>query len=122
MKLGLVLLGAVTVAVGLPGELRAQADDRQADRVRIAVQRQPRMNVGLPTWADPPVRRLGILVLEPPVMPGELIRLRLPVGELVLKVARGVVAKNQRRREVGARREVQTALTAFLAKASRAPD
>ena len=48
--------------------------------------------------------------------PGEMIRLRLPIGELVTNAARAILAANQKRRESSARHEVQKALSAFIAQ------
>lgn len=45
-----------------------------------------------------------------------MVRLRLPIGQLVSKAARGVSAVNQRRREASAERHVQQALSAFIAQ------
>jgi hypothetical protein len=61
----------------------------------------------------PGAAKLGPFTLGTPQLRGEIIRLSLPVGEYVSRVARGLAAANRRRQEATARRRVEADLKAF---------
>ena len=75
--------------------------------------------IGTPTWGEPARRRIGILTLVPPVKRGEIVRVSLPVGDLVTRAARSVSAAQHRRAERKAREEVQRVLLEFEAQPRR---
>ena len=116
MKLAGIALVALMVGLGLPPLLLAQENDRSVQRISTALQRQSQIGSSVPTWTEPPSRKLGIFTLVPPAEAGEMVRLRLPIGEMVSTAAQRVSAANQKRRETSARQEVQKALTAFFAQ------
>ena len=116
MKFAGTALVVLVVGLGLPSLLLAQESDRSVERVSAALQRQSQLGSSVLTWTEPPPKKLGIFTLVSPREPGEMVRLRLPIGELVSKAAQGVSAANQRRRETSARHEVQKALTVFIAQ------
>lgn len=99
-----------------PLELLAQGVDRSVERVSAALQAQSPLRLTAPTWAEPRPKRIGVFTLVPPTNPGEIVRLRLPIGELVSGTVQGIARANQRRRVAAARRDVQGALTAFTTK------
>jgi hypothetical protein len=53
------------------------------------------------------------LTVVQPTLPGEMIRVSIPIGELVTRAFKGVAAANGRRREAAARRRVDAALQRF---------
>ena len=114
-RLGAALV-ALVVGLGLPPLLLAQENGRSVERVSVALQRQSPLGSSAFTWTEPPSRKLGIFTLVPPGGPGEMVRLRLPIGELVSKAAHSISAANQRRRETSARHEVRRVLSAFIAQ------
>lgn len=57
-----------------------------------------------------PPTKLGIFTLVPPTSRGEMVRVSIPIGELVTRAFAGVAAANQRRQEAAARRRVEEAL------------
>ena len=116
MKLATTALIVLLLCLGRPPLLLAQGNDRSVERISAALQRQSQISSSALTWTEPLPKKLGIFALVPPTEPGEMVRLRIPIGELVSKAARGVSAANQRRRETSARLEVQKALTAFIAQ------
>jgi len=116
VKFAATALGVLMAGLGLPSLLLAQERDRSVERVRAGLQRQSQPGSSVLTWTEPPPKKLGIFTLVSPREPGEMVRLRLPIGELVAKAAQGVSAANQRRRETSARHDVQKALTAFIAQ------
>lgn len=116
MKLAGAVIVVLALCAGLPGELLAQGHDRSVERVSAALQGQPRLGSGVFTWTEPAPVRLGILTLVPPVHRGEIVRVRLPIGELVSAAAHRISTANQRRREAAARQEVQRALSACVAR------
>jgi hypothetical protein len=93
--------------------LAAQERDPSLERIRFALQ-QP-----LPNESTLP-KSLGILTFVQPTKPGEIVRVSIPIGELVTKAYRGVAAANRRRQEAAARREVEAALKLF-AEQQRSP-
>lgn len=65
-----------------------------------------------PTWTESPPKQFGVFTLAPPTNPGEIVRLRLPIGELVSRSVRELVRASQSRREAAARLEAQANLNA----------
>jgi|SRR5689334_18559208 hypothetical protein len=59
--------------------------------------------------------RLGMFTLQPPQTTGEVIRVSIPVGELVSKAARALSDANHRRSERKADERVRKDLEQFLA-------
>jgi hypothetical protein len=49
----------------------------------------------------------------PPVSPGEMIRVSIPIGELVTRAFKGIAASNRRRQEIAVRRKVAAELEQF---------
>ena len=92
----------------------AQEQDRSLERISITLQ-QPAPIVGgtaLPDTSTAPIK-FGIFSFVQPTLPGEMVRVSLPIGELVSRAFKGVAAARQRRQEAAARREVEAALKAF---------
>jgi len=58
-------------------------------------------------------KTFGVFTLVQPIEPGEMVRVSIPVGELVSRAFKGVAAANQRRQEAAARRRVQAAVKQF---------
>jgi hypothetical protein len=104
MRLVGAVLGALVGPLSLPPILQAQVNDHSVERVSAAVQHRAHLDLGALSWTDPPPRRFGILTFEPPVAPGEIVRLRFPIGKLVSKAAKGISAANYRRKEALERR------------------
>ena len=105
--------GLVIVSVW-PSTLLGQERDSSLERISIALQQPPPIVGGLPSpEAAAQPTRLGILTLVPPTGRGEIVRVSLPVGELVVRAIKGVAAANRRRQEAAARREVEAALNAL---------
>ena len=77
-------------------------------RVRLSLQNPSiQSTLTAPGWDQPGRTRIGILTLVPPQHRGELVRVSVPVGDLVTRAVRSVVAARQRRAERKAREEVQ---------------
>src|SRR4051794_26310236 len=114
MKLARAVLVASTIGCCLSPALLAQAKDRTVERVSAALQRQSGFVSSLGSWIEPPPKKLGILTLETPKETGEMVRLSLPVGELVSRAAQRISAANQLRRETAARQDVQKAISTFM--------
>jgi hypothetical protein len=84
--------------------------------VAILQQRSTQPDLPNQIWMPPDRRQLGILRLVPVTGPGEIVRLSLPIGELVTSTARAVNHSKRRRAEQKAREDVQRALRDFLAQ------
>jgi hypothetical protein len=87
------------------------ASPSSIERVRAALMSNPPPLV-IPSGPDE--WHLGVLTFLPPDTPGELIRVRLPIGALAAQAARAVTAAQHRREERAAKEEVARALAAFL--------
>ena len=93
--------------------LGAQERDQSLERISIALQQPSTSLRGVaPVESDLP-KQLGIFTLVPPVKRGEMIRVSVPIGEIVTGAFRGVASANQRRKEAAARRRVEAALKQF---------
>jgi hypothetical protein len=86
------------------------------ERVRLALQSPPARILMAPQKPD---WKLGVLRLVPPTMDGEMIRVRVPVGELVSSAARAIDGARRNRAERAARKEVARALAEFLSNPPR---
>ena len=77
-------------------------------RVRVSSQNPTIQSwLSTPLLSEPGRRRIGILTLIAPEHRGEMVRVSLPVGDLVTRAVRGVGAAKHRRAERKAREEVQ---------------
>lgn len=77
-------------------------------RVRVSLQNPPiQSKLTTPLWDEPGHTRIGILTMVPPQHRGEIVRVSLPVGDLVTRAVRGVAATTHRRAERKAREEAQ---------------
>jgi hypothetical protein len=110
----------------------AQERDRHFERINIALQQrapivggialqQPAPIVGsvvLPDTSTAPIK-FGVFSFVQPTLPGEMVRVSLPIGELVSRAFKGVAAARHRRQEATARRQVGAALKAFAEERPR---
>jgi hypothetical protein len=91
----------------------AQERDRSLERISLALQQPSPIVPGVAPSEGASPRQFGIFTLVPPTSRGEIIRISIPIGELVTRAFRGVAAAKQRRQEAAARRRVEAELTAF---------
>jgi len=108
------LSAGLLVATVWSSSTLAQEPDRHLERISIALQ-QPAPVVGgivPPDTSTAPIK-FGIVSFVQPTLPGEMVRVSLPIGELVSRAFEGVAAARRRRQEAAARREVEAALKAF---------
>ena len=63
-----------------------------------------------------PARTFGVLTLVPPTSAGEMVRVNVPIGELISRAARAVARSKQRRAEKAAHDEVMRSLAEFKAR------
>jgi hypothetical protein len=82
--------------------------------VRLALQSQTEIRI-----APQPDHKLGFLTLVPPTARGEIIRVRVPIGELVSRAGHAIRKARRNRAEQAARDEVARSLAAFLSKQAR---
>ena len=95
------------------GSVQAQQADSSAsnERLRLGLQHlstQPTLSI--PSWIPPDSRQLGILTLLPPDRPGEIVRMSLPVGELVTRGVRAWSGARHNHAERKAQENVQRVL------------
>jgi hypothetical protein len=99
--------------------LLAQERDRSLERISLALQQPLPIVRDLTSVESAPPRTLGIFTLVPPQLPGEIIRVSVPIGELVSQAFRDVAAANQRRQEAAARRRVAAELKQLASAQTR---
>jgi hypothetical protein len=97
--------------------LLAQERDRSLARIDLALQQPPQIVSGMASLEIDSPKKLGIFTLVPPKLRGEMVRVSVPVGALVMHVVDGVAAANRRRQEGAARRRVEAALERFTKQA-----
>jgi hypothetical protein len=86
------------------------------ERVRLASQSQSAEILIVPPESD---RKLGFLTLVPPTTAGEMIRVRIPIGELVSRTTHAINEARRKRAERAARKEIARSLAEFLSKQPR---
>jgi hypothetical protein len=107
------LAGGLLVSVVFSAPLLAQERDRSLERITLALQQPLPIVRGVAPVESAVPKTLGIATLVPPTGPGEIVRVSVPIGELVSRVFKGAAAANRRRQEAAARRKVEAALEWF---------
>jgi hypothetical protein len=107
------LAGGLLVSLVCWTPLLAQERDRSLERIGLALQQAVPVVPGIDQVESVVPRRFGIFTLVPPTAPGEIVRVSVPIGELVSRGFKGLAAANQRRQEAAARRRMEAALTQF---------
>ena len=107
------LAGGLLVSLVCWAPLAAQEQDRSLERIRLALLPPlpiaPAVDQVETTWP----KTFGIFTFVRPALPGEMVRVSIPIGELVTRAFRGVAAANHRRQEAAARRKVSAELKWF---------
>lgn len=107
------LPAVLLVSLVLPAPALAQERPLSLERIDLALQ-QPFSIVPKTAHVDGSApTKLGFFTFVQPVRPGEMVRVSIPIGELVTRAFRSVGAANQRRQEAAARRRVEAALREF---------
>ena len=107
------LAGGLLVSLVCWAPLGAQERDRSLERVRLALQQPVPIPLSVDQVESTLPKTLGIFTLVQPTRPGEIVRLSIPIGEIVMRAFRSVGEANQRRHEAAARRKVAAALKWF---------
>lgn len=94
----------------------AHAPGSSAQRVRTAPGQHTIFTVDWSTFDERSTRKLGPVTFGTPSMRGEMVRVVVPIGDIVTRAVRGVSASRQHRRQERVRREVQHELRAFVAR------
>lgn len=115
---------AATLLVGMVCSVTvsAQTSDRFIERMSLALQQPPSptlTRIG-PAEGSTAPKTFGIFTLVQPELRGEMIRVSVPIGELVSRAFKGTASAHRRRQEAAARREVLAALAAFTAQQAAA--
>lgn len=106
----------ILVSVACSAPLAAQERDRSLERISLALQQPlPIVREFDPGESAEP-RTFGMFTLVPPTGRGEMVRVSVPIGELVARTFKSAVAANRRRQEEAARRRVEAALDWFKAQ------
>ena len=103
----------ILVSVAFSAPLLAQERDRSLELIRVTLQQPLPIVTGVHSDESARPKTLGIFTLVPPTRPGEIIRVSVPIGELVSRAFKGAAAANRRRQEAAARRKVEAALEWF---------
>jgi hypothetical protein len=115
----MVFVSALVVgpmAASVRGQQQSNPTDPESlIRIRAALAQQL-VTTGSPSLFGPTVHdewHLGVFTLLPPDTPGEFIRIRVPIGALVVRAAHSVAASQHRHAEESAHDEVVRALAAL---------
>jgi hypothetical protein len=107
------LAGGLLVSLASSVPLLAQERDRSLERIGLALQIPAPIVREVPPVESAVPKKLGIFTLVPPTGRGEMVRVSIPIGELVSRAFKGAASANRRRKEAAARREVEAALEWF---------
>jgi hypothetical protein len=107
------LAGGLFVSMVCSGPLLAQERDRSLERISLALQQQLPIVRSVGPVETGVLKTFGIFTLVPPTGQGEMVRVSVPIGELVSRAFRAAAATNRRRQEAAARRKVEAALEWF---------
>lgn len=104
---------AVFVIAGGWVSLAAQERDRSFERISLALHQPAPLVLGTTPESDTRPRTFGIFTFVTPEGRGEMVRVSVPIGELVSRAFKSAAAAKHRRQEAAARREVAAALSRF---------
>ena len=107
------LVGGLLVSLASWAPLHAQERDPAFERIRLELERPFSIVRGVDPAESTLPKTFGIFTFLPPARPGEMVRVSIPIGELVSRAFKGVAATNQRRQEAAARRRVAAAIKWF---------
>lgn len=113
------LVGGLVIALVYPVSTLAQERDPSLARISLALQRPSLFVASVTSETSTAPTKFGIVTFVPPTGRGEMVRVSVPIGELISRAVKGVAAANQRRQEAAARREVETALKEFKSRSER---
>lgn len=113
--------GSIVLAFCLVTSARAQQADQpvSVESVRLALQKAPQASLltsSALSWIGPTPTRFGIFTFVPPDTRGGLVKVTVPVGNLVSRAASAVSSVQRRHAERNAHEEVVRALQAFQAQ------
>ena len=103
----------ILVSVACSAPLQAQERDRSLERIGLTLQQPLPIVRGVDPVESAAPRTFGIFTLVPPTGRGEMVRVSVPIGELVSRAFKSAAAANRRRQEAAARRKVEAALEWF---------
>lgn len=107
------LAGGLLISLVCWAPMVAQERDRSLERINLAVQQPLPIERGVGQVESTLPKTFGIFTLVQPTRPGEMVRVSIPLGELVSRAFKGVAAANHRRQEAAARRKVLAELKWF---------
>ena len=109
------LTGGLLILLSCAAPLLGQERDRSLERIRLELQ-QPLPPVRVDADEITAPKTFGIFTLMPPTGRGEMIRVSIPIGELVSRAFKGAAAAHRKRNEAAARRQVEAELEWFKAQ------
>lgn len=108
------LAGGILVLAVCAAPLAAQEQDPSLKRISVALEQPPALVLGLGDDLAPPT--FGGFTLVQPQMRGEIVRLSIPIGAMVMWPFKTASAANRRRQEGNAKRKVAADLEWFKAQ------
>jgi hypothetical protein len=115
------LASGLLVSVLCSAPLLAQEENRSLERITVALQKPLPIVRGVDPVESAVPKTLGIFTLVPPELQGEMVRISVPIGELVSRAFRGVAVAKQRRQEAASRRRVDADLKWFADQQHSSP-
>jgi hypothetical protein len=110
---------AAAIAFGVSVAALAGQTDPSIQRIRAALEAPAQGTLSIPTWVQPVPTKLGMFALLQPQAPGEVVRVFVPIGEIVTRATRAIGDARRRRAERESREKVLRDLRAVEAQASR---
>ena len=107
------IAAGILVVMSWAPSLLAQEQGRPPERIELRPQQPPPVLRGFDPVTTAKPTTLGIVTLVPPTERGEMIRVRIPIGEIVSKAFKANSAARRRREEETVRREVERELQRF---------
>jgi len=115
-----VTTAIATLALGVVSTRAEQVDLK---RLNTTPQTQPRLIIRTEDlFPLTPPTRLGMFTMVPPETNGEVVRVSVPIGELVSRAARAISDANHRRAERKADERVRKDLEQFITAAANTRD
>jgi len=106
-------VSGIVVSLLCSAPLLGQEPDRSLERIRVGLAAPLPLIRSIDPIESTLPKSLGIFTLVEPQLRGEMVRVSVPIGELVMRAVRSVTTGHYRRREAAARRRVAADIKAF---------
>lgn len=107
------LVSGLLISLVYSALIAAQGRDRAVERISVALDQPSAIGLGASYPPSTAPRTVGVFTLLAPMGRGEILRVSVPIGEMVTRAFKGAAAANRRRHASAVRRDIEAELESF---------